>query len=381
MKIIHIITRMILGGAQENTLFTVEGLLCRGHDVLLVTGPAIGPEGDLLQRARDHNVPIAMVGSMRRAINPVLDAIAFLKLIFIIARFRPDVVHTHSSKAGILGRLAARLCRVPIIIHTIHGLPFHQYQCALLNWLYILLERWCARYTNRIISVADAMSTQAAAVRVARPEQFVTIYSGMEVEPFLEARSHRERVRSELGIGEDELVIGKIARLSDLKGHGYLFDAIPGVLERFPNARFVLVGDGWLTETLKARARELGIADRLIFTGLVPPARIPELLGAMDVVVHTSLREGLARVLPQALIAGVPVVSYDVDGAREVVLDGRTGFLVKPKATRELAEAMCRLLGSSELRTEMGQTGQKLCTDRFRAERMVEKIEATYNAM
>ncbi len=380
MRIVHIITRMILGGAQENTLLTVEGLLRRGHEVLLVTGPAIGPEGDLLGRARDHNVETAIVNEMRRADTPILDTLAFLQLILIIAHFRPDVLHTHSSKAGILGRLAARLCRVPIIIHTIHGLPFHQHQCALLNWLYILLERWCARYTRRIICVADAMSAQAAAVRVARAEQFVTIYSGMEVEPFLEAHAHRERVRSELSIGPDELTVGKVARLSDLKGHRYLFDAIPAVLERFPNTRFVLVGDGWLTDSLKARARELGIAERLIFTGLVPPARIPELLGALDVVVHTSLREGLARVLPQALIAGVPVVSYDVDGAREVVIDGETGFLVKPKAVHELADALCRLLASSDLRTRFGKRGRELCTERFRAEKMVEEVERVYSA-
>jgi len=378
MRIVHVITRMILGGAQENTLFSVEGLRERGHDVLLVTGPAIGPEGDLLRRAREHGVTTVVVGSMRRAINPVLDAIAFVRLLVIIARFKPDVVHTHSSKAGILGRLAARLCRVPVVVHTIHGLAFHQYQRAVVNWLYVLLERWCARYSDRIICVADAMTEQALAARVGRREQFVTVYSGMEVKPFLGASEHRERVRRELGIADDEVVVGKIARLSDLKGHKYLLEAMPRVVERFGRVRFVLVGDGWLTERLKRRAEALGVAERIVWTGLVSPSRIPELVGAMDVVVHTSLREGLARVLPQALIAGVPVVSFDVDGAREVVIDGETGYLVQPKAVDELVERLCRLLESSELRARMGQAGRQLCSERFRVEAMVEGIEEVY---
>jgi len=380
MRVIHVITRMILGGAQENTLFTVEGLARRGHEVLLVTGPALGPEGELLSRARRSLVSTVIVPSMRRALNPVLDLAAFLRLVVIILRFRPDVVHTHSSKAGILGRLAARLCRVPVIIHTIHGLPFHRDQNPLLNGLYIALERWCARCTTRIISVAAAMTDQALAARIASPEKYITIYSGMEVEPLLAARIHRDAARAELGIAPDELVVGKVARLSDLKGHTYLFDAIPAVLERFPNTRFLLVGDGWLTDSLKARADRLGIRDRILFTGLVPPDRIPALLGAMDVVVHTSLREGLARVLPQALIAGLPVVSYDVDGAREVVIPNETGFLVPPKSIHELADALCALLESPDLRNRMGVAGRTLCTERFRAENMVRRIEQTYRS-
>lgn len=378
MKIMHVITRLILGGAQENTLLTVEGLLARGHEVALVTGPAIGPEGDLIHRAERHHVPLVIVKSMRRAINPVLDSLAFLKLVRLMRRMNPDVVHTHSSKAGILGRLAARRCGVPVVVHTIHGLPFHPYQNFLVNRLYVFLERRCARYSTRIVSVADAMTRQALAAGVGHPDQFVTVYSGMEVEPFLEARTHRARVRAELGIEPDELVVGKIARLSDLKGHTYLFQAVPEVLKRFPRTRFLLVGDGWLRGELEEDAHRLGIFDRLIFTGLVPPARIPELIGAMDVVVHTSLREGLARVLPQALIAGVPVVSYDVDGAAEVVLEGQTGFLVPPTSIKPLAEALIRLLDSPELRERFGRRGQDLVTDRFRAETMVRRIEEVY---
>ena len=173
MKIMHVITRFILGGAQENTLYSVEGQHASArHDVMLVTGPAVGPEGELLERAKRSGIRTVVVGHLRRAICPWHDTLALVGLCRLMRKHRPDVVHTHSSKAGILGRLAARLSRVPVVVHTIHGLPFHPYQCVLLNWLYILLERWCARYTDRIITVADAMTRQALAARVGRPGLF-----------------------------------------------------------------------------------------------------------------------------------------------------------------------------------------------------------------
>lgn len=163
MKIMHVITRFILGGAQENTLYTVEGQhALPEHEVMLVTGPAIGPEGELLKRAERSGVNTVVLTHLRRAICPYHDSLAFLQLCRLMSEFRPDVVHTHSSKAGVLGRLAARVCRVPVVVHTIHGLPFHPYQCALLNWGYVLLERWCARYTDKLITVADAMTRQAS---------------------------------------------------------------------------------------------------------------------------------------------------------------------------------------------------------------------------
>lgn len=379
MRIAHVITRMILGGAQENTLLTVEGLVRRwGDNVVLITGPALGPEGSLLERARDAGIDVRLVPSLRRAVNPARDLVAYRALVRLLHEFRPQVVHTHSSKGGILGRAAAARVGVPIIVHTIHGMPFHTYQNRLANGLYVMAERWAARYTRAYITVADAMTQQAVAAGIAPPEKFTTIYSGMEVEPFLNPPRSRDEVRRELGYGKEHVVVGKIARLFDLKGHEYVIAAAKSVLPRHPNVRFLFVGNGSLRRRSEGRIRKAGLSDYFQFTGLVPTERIPELLAAMDVVVHCSLREGLARVLPQALIAGKPVVSYDIDGAREVVLPSRTGYLLPPKSVVELADALSELAADPALRSRLGQTGRALFTDQFRHDRMVKRIREVY---
>ena len=379
MRIAHIITRMILGGAQENTLLTVEGLVRRwGDEVVLITGPALGPEGSLLERAYEGGLDVRLVNQLRRAVSPVRDLVAYRSLVRILQEFQPQVVHTHSSKAGILGRAAAARVGVPIVVHTIHGMPFHRYQNLLANRAYLAAERWAARSTRTFITVADAMTQQAVAAGIAPPEKFTTIYSGMEVEPFLNPPRSRDEARRELGYAEDHVVVGKIARLFDLKGHDDVIAAAREVIRRHSNVRFLFVGNGTLRSRLERRIAAAGLSDFFHFTGLVPTDRIPELLAAMDVVVHCSLREGLARVLPQAFLAGKPVVSYDVDGAREVVLPNRTGYLLPPKSIRELTEALVELTGDPALRSRLGQTGRSLFTEQFRHENMVDKIREVY---
>ena len=379
IRCIHVITRLILGGAQENTLLTVEGLDRTGrYRTTLVTGPAVGPEGTLIERARANNVDLEILDAMRRAIHPWRDLKTYRALIDLFVREKPAIVHTHSSKAGILGRLAAEQARVPVIIHTIHGPPFHANQNALASWMYKRLERHAAQCSSRIISVADAMTDQFVAARVAPREKFITIHSGMEVESFLAETDARERVRREFDIAPDDLVIGKIARLFHLKGHDHVIRAFASVHREFPNARLLFVGDGILRDKLLALAERLGVAARIVFAGLVPAERIPEMIAAMDCLVHASLREGLARVLPQALLSGCPVVSYDVDGAREVILDGETGRLVPARSVEGLRKAMADTLRDLDGARRMALRGRELFTDRFRAETMVRRIAEVY---
>ena len=379
VRCIHVITRLILGGAQENTLLTCEGLNRHpDYDATLVTGPAIGPEGSLLERARRNGVRLIVLPCLRREIHPVRDAISLQALLDLFREKRPHIVHTHSSKAGILGRLAARIARVPVIIHTIHGSPFHRYQNAAANFLYRTLERRAARHTHRIISVADAMSDLFVEAGVAPREKFVTIRSGIEVELFLTGHEARESVRAELGIASEEIVIGKIARLFHLKGHEDVLTAFAAAVERFPRARLLFVGDGILLDDLKSKARQLGVSERVTFAGLVAPTRIPGMIKAMDLLVHASLREGLARVLPQALLSGCPVISYDVDGAREVVRNGETGFLVPAGSVKELREAMTDALSDLDTARAMAQRGRELFTEPFRTETMVRRIIEVY---
>lgn len=382
MRVAHLITRLILGGAQENTLLNCEDLAeIHQDEVLLITGPALGPEGTLIDRAQNAPIQVEIVDSLRRAIHPGRDWKSYQYTKQLLRDFRPDVVHTHSAKGGIIGRFAATALGVPAIVHTVHGAPFYAEQ----NWLGYEFARWCewaaARRCHQLISVADAMTDLLVSAKVAPREKFVTIYSGMEVEPFLQAEAHREATRTELGYSAEHLVIGKIARLFHLKGHEYVIAAAQGVIEAFPQARFLFVGDGILQQQFRQQIHQAGLNDHFQFTGLVPPERIPALISAMDILVHTSLREGLARALVQALLAGRPAVSFDLDGAGEVVLDGQTGFLVPAKDVATLAERLKQLLGNPELRSTMGQQGRALCQDRFRHEYMTARIREVYERL
>ncbi len=380
LKVMHIITRMILGGAQENTLLTVEGLQKRGgYDVRLVTGPALGPEGELLTRARRSDVAVTLIDSMRRAINPRRDIASYRALCRVMREYRPHIVHTHSSKAGILGRYAARRCGAPCIVHTIHGLPFHPYENPLKNRLYIFLEKKAAKKCDLIITVADAMTEQALAAGVGEREKFRTIYSGLEIGMF-EPLSAEERndFRGRLNIPPDAAVICKVARLFELKGHEFLLRAMPQIRKRIPSVRLVLVGDGILRERLAGMSQRMGLADVVLLAGLVPPGEIRDYVGMSDVVAHCSLREGLARVLPQALLCAVPVVSYDIDGAREVVIDGETGRLVPPESVDALADALVEMLSDREKAARMAREGRRRCREMFDAEKMVDQIADAY---
>ncbi len=382
MRIAHVITRMIVGGAQENTLFNCEDLVREhGDDVLLITGPAIGPEGDLLSQGRGEDVPVAYVPALRRSIHPWRDTRSYFAIKRILRDFKPDVVHTHSAKGGMLGRLAASALNVPAIVHTVHGAPFHPYQGRGPRELFRRCEKYAARHCHGLISVADAMTDLMVDAGVASRDMFTTIYSGMDVEPFLRAGEHRERVRLELGFKPEHVVVGKIARLFHLKGHEYIVSAAVQAVEQCPSLRFLFVGDGVLRESLDEMIHEAGLEDHFVFTGLVPPSQIPELVGAMDVLVHASLREGLARALPQALIAGKPAISYNVDGAREVVITDETGILLEPKAIEPLSDAFIQLADDEDLRKQLGDEGQRRFTEQFRHQHMTAEIRRVYERL
>jgi glycosyltransferase involved in cell wall biosynthesis len=378
IRVLHVITRMIVGGAQENTLLSVEGLdRLPEYEVTLVSGLDNGREGELLSRAR-ATTKLVVVPELGRSIKPLDDLRALWKLYRLIRAGRYHIVHTHSSKAGVLGRLTAWLAGTPLIVHTLHSLVFHEFQPWIVNRCLRAIKKLCAPLTDHFISVSDIIRQKAIAAGIAAPEKFSTVYSGMELDWFLRASCDPVQVRRELGIPPDALVVGKVARLFPLKGHDQLLDAVPAIVKRHPNVCFFLVGDGILAEHIRSRAAEQGVLNHFVFAGLVPRERIPEVLSVMDVVVHTSLREGLARVLPQALAMGKPCVSFDVDGAPEVVIPEETGYLVRPGDAAGLADAIGRLLSDAELRARMGVAGRRRVDPAFRAETMVEQIAAIY---
>jgi glycosyltransferase involved in cell wall biosynthesis len=388
MKIVHIITRLILGGAQENTLITCKLLAERGHDVTLITGPAIGPEGELFNQTENQKYNVIVIPKMIRSIFPLYDSISYCQIKKHLRRREPDIVHTHSAKAGILGRFTAYGLKgkwgenLPAVVHTIHGLAFHPYQSKWLNKFYIAVEKSAANRTDSFISVADAMTVQATAAGIGRSEQFCTAYSAIEEDDFLEPipLERRKDFRRKYEIGEDAIVLLTIARLFMLKGHKYIIESARELSKRFENAVWLFVGDGNLAGHFKEQVRQLGLAERIKFTGLLPPGQIPLAIQSSDILVHCSLREGLARTLPQAMLCGKPAISFDIDGAKEVVNES-TGRLVEPENVEQLTKACAELIEDRDLRDKLGQAGREFVKEKFAPEKMVDTIEAVYQKL
>lgn len=374
MRVTHVITRLVVGGAQENTVATVRGLRSKpGLEVHLISGPTTGPEGSLESELQKTPGLLTLVPELVRPIHPLKDFSALRRLEAIFREQKPDIVHTHSGKAGILGRLAARRAGVPVIIHTIHGPSFGDFQGPVSNALFRAAERKAAGVTDHFIVVAEAMKEQYLAAGIGSPEQYTKIFSGFPLEPFVAAQND-PGLRRRWGIAPDDFVVGKIARLFKLKGHDDLFAIAPELVRQNPRFKFLLVGGGEWRDRFETLARTTGMEKHFVFTGLVPPEEVPRQVGIMDALVHLSVREGLPRALPQALAAGRPVVAYDCDGAREVCLDGISGFLVQPGDREDLQRRLLQLAGDAALRQRLGGTGQAFVRENFGVEKMVDAI-------
>jgi glycosyltransferase involved in cell wall biosynthesis len=378
MRVTHVITRLIVGGAQENTIASVLGLRANaGLDVDLVAGPTHGPEGSLEPTLAGCPALLTIIPELVRPLHPWKDARAWQKLTELFRSLQPQIVHTHSGKAGVLGRLAAAHTGVPIIVHTVHGPSFGPFQGPLTNLLFRSAERYAARVTTHFVVVAEAMKRQYLAAGIGRPDQYTKIFSGFALEPFL-ASTNDVQLRARLGLTPEDIVIGKIARLFKLKGHDDLFAIAPGLVQKCPRIKFLLVGDGPWRGRLENKARSLGLEKHIVFAGLVPPSAVPPLVGIMDLLVHLSLREGLPRALPQALAAARPVVAYDADGAKEVCLEDENGFLVQPGDLPGLSERLLRLAQDPALRQRIGQRGRQFVRERFGVQRMVDDLYQLY---
>ncbi|MBN2508027.1 MAG: glycosyltransferase family 4 protein [Verrucomicrobia bacterium] len=380
MRVAHVITRLIVGGAQENTVASVRELgRLPGWDLQLVSGPSPGPEGSLLDYL-PPGLPLTVVPPLVRPLHPWNDLRALQSLTRLFRARAPHVVHTHSGKAGFLGRLAAARAGVPIVVHTIHGPSFGPWQGWLPNRLFTAAERQAARHTTRFVSVAHAMTRHYLAAGIGTPPQYTCIYSGFDLAPFLNAAPDPPQ-RRRWGLDPGDIVIGKIARLFPLKGHDDLLDVAPGLVRRCPRLRFLLVGDGPWRARLERKARVLGLEKHVRFTGLVPPHQIPALVALMDILVHLSRREGLARALPQAMAAGKPVVACDCDGAAEVCRPGDTGALVPPGDSEALTARLLELAADPQRRQTMGRRGRALVQELFPLPRMIAALRDLYREL
>ena len=381
-RVLHVITRLIIGGAQENTMLAAALLDKRRFHVEVISGPQTGPEGSLIDEVRQRHIPLTILPDLRREISPIHDLKALLKLTRLARQGRYDIIHTHSSKAGILGRLAAWMAGVPIIVHTVHGWGHHPTsawgQHPLVRRFYILLEQIIQRITDKLIVVSPRNTEKGLADGIATPDKYITIRSGIELDRFRQPARPREAVRAELGIPLDSAVVGTVTRLSFQKAPLDFVAAVAQVAAQRPDVHFVIVGDGPLRADVEARVAALELTERIHLTGL--RRDVPDLMHSFDVFALSSLWEGLPRVLPQAMAAGLPIVATAVDGNAEAVTDGVNGRLVPPGDPTLLAQAVIEMLRDPEMMAQMGAAGRERAGE-FGAQKMVNDIAELYTRL
>ncbi|MEA3407268.1 MAG: glycosyltransferase family 4 protein [Chloroflexota bacterium] len=379
IPVLHVITRLIVGGAQENTMLTADLLDPERYTVDVVSGPQTGAEGSLIDEVRARGLPLHILPNLRREIAPWHDLLALWKLTRRVRRKRYTIVHTHSSKAGILGRLAAKLAGVPIIVHTVHGWSFHEHMSPLRRRLFIALERLAASFTDAVIVVAQPDIEKGLSEGIGRPEQYHLIRSAIPLDKFDPATVDGTAVRRELGLPLDAPVLGNVGRFSAQKNPLDWVRVAANVARALPDCRFLLVGDGPLRPQVEALIQAEGLTDRFVLTGL--RRDVPRMLAAMDVFLLTSLWEGLPRVIPQAMSMRVPVVANRADGTVEAIAHGETGFLADPGDLDALTRHCLSLLRDPALRRAMGHRGRAFAIREFDVQEMVAQIATLYEEL
>ncbi len=374
-KILHIITRLIVGGAQENTLLTSQILSKNNWEVDIISGPQTGPEGSLERYARINLLPLIYEPNLVRKIHPLKDMISFWRLFRLIRTGKYPVVHTHSSKAGIIGRWAAWLARVQVIIHTVHGWGFTEYQKPIVQWLYKFLERVTLRITDKLIVVTKLDINKGLEAGIGSSDDYELIRSGIELQRFASPKKSRKAVHKELGIPLEAIVIGTVTRLSPQKAPLVFVKAAQLIATEYQNAHFVIVGDGPLRGEIEALIHEFGLGEQIHLTGL--RSDVPDLLSAFDIFTLSSLWEGLPRVLPQAMAAGLPIVASAIDGSKEIIQDHVNGRLFPPGDYDAMARAILSLIENPEIARQMVLNGHQTVRE-FDVNLMVDKIADLY---
>ena len=381
IKVAHIIARMITGGADENTLFTVQGLNKDRYEVDLIMGEEF--DESIFDKVKNNNFDIIQIKGLKWKLNFLHDPIVLIKLIKLMRKNHYDIVHTHTTKAGILGRIAGRIAGVPVIVHGLHGSTFEAFDSWLLNWLLFLFERLTGRFTDAYISVSGVLSEKYVERRIGKKENYHTVYSGMQLETFYGVRGKIDcgKKQRELGISVEDFIIGNVARLETRKGHKFLIDAFKNVVEKQKNShvKLLIIGEGNKREYLESYVHELNLENKVIFTGYRED--VEELMAMMDIFVLTSLREGLPRVLVQAAAVGIPSVAFNVDGVPEIIRDDYNGFLVRVGDVEQLAKRIIQYIDHKELLVLHGKNGRELIKGKWSIEDMVEKIDEIYQKL
>lgn len=372
VNLLYVVTKLELGGAQKQLLHLIRRLDQEKYRIFLFTAQ----EGELIPEAQAlKGLELKRSRFLERPLNPLNDALALIELCSFIKNNAIQIIHTHSSKAGILGRIAGALTRIPLLIHTVHGWSFNDYQPFLFHRLYLWLERFCAKFTHKIIVVSEFDRAKGLKNSIGHQGQYCLIRYGLEMQNFQLPQSGS--VRKELGISSASRVVGMVACFKPQKAPLDFIALAAGVNKKFPGTKFVLVGDGGLRKKIERRIRQLGLALDVVLTGW--RADIPAILDGLDVLVLTSLWEGLPIVILEAMAAGVSIVATDTGGIREVVEDGRGGYLVKPHDIRGLQTRVEELLADANKREAFTRYASGVINRQdFSLERMTANTDRLY---
>lgn len=375
MKVLHVCTIPLT--ARTFIASLARYLETRGYEVTIACSEDADQEsGTTMEEMRAGGFRMKAI-PIPRHIQPIGDLRAILELFRFIREERFAIVHTQTSKAGFVGRAAARLAGVPVIIHTAHAFPFHPYLPPYVIRLYAMVERWAGRLSDVIMVDTDAIRAEGLRRRVAPPDKIVTVHMGIDLDRFSPAVADGSRVRRELGIGADDLVVGTVARLVPDKGLECMLQAAAAIAPRWPPLRLLIVGGGPLRCRLEAQAREGGIADRVIFVGV--RSDIPDLLAAMDIFVLPTRREGFGVVFAEAMAMENPVIGGDIPPVREVV--GDAGILLPPAAPDRFAGAIDALLADRAKRRALGLAGRRRVQELFDQRNMFARVESEYRRL
>jgi len=387
IKAIHIIARLDKGGSAENTLLTVMGLDREIYDVFLVKGLSVESNmaddetravEEMVREAEREGIRIITVPGLVRRIHLFYDLKAFFALIKILRYEHPDIVHTHTSKAGIMGRWAAFLTGIPVIIHTPHGHVFWGYFGRCKTLFYIILEKLTACITDKIIALTEQEKKDHLHFLIASEDKFSVVHSGINLDRFSNLSVDPAVMKRELEIPEGNLVVGTAGRLTPVKGQRYLIEAARKIVDVKPDTTFVFLGDGELLNELKNMAFRLGIRENVKFLGWRPD--VAEVMSTFDIFVLPSLNEGMGRVLVEAMAMGKPIVASDVGGIADLVVDGKNGFLVPAADVEIMVVRINDLLESAEKRKKMGENGKSRAAN-YSSNLMVKNIDQLYRAM
>ena len=377
IKIAQVITRMDWGGSPDIVSILCQRLDREKYDIRLICGVTVYPSGKNKEFFKKFEGNIFRLTRLKRNVNIFNDVFSFFSLYRLFRRERFDIVHTHTTKAGVLGRISAVCAGVPAVIHSPHGHIFYGYFGPLVSKAVVVLERFMTHFTDKIIALTELEKRDLVTFKVAGPEKIVVINSGLELNNYRKINVDTGRIRDGLGLEEDMALAGFVGRLEPVKGPEYFIRAAALVAGELTEVKFLIVGEGSLRNKLESECEKSGIRDKVIFTGWRED--ITEILSILNVLVLPSLNEAVGRVLIEAGACGVPVVAARVGGVPEVVKDNQTGILVPPGEPEALAGAMIALLEDKEKRQRMGERAENWVGAKFGVNKMVERVSSLYH--